>query len=142
MQPRLPVTLSILGEGPKRLNTQALPKFSPATLVSSILSEQAAGSDAVNGFKFSGVDAVSDRSTLRRLLRWIESSAHVRDFRIDVQLAGSTVIFTRREPTDNENTSGYDQAFERAATRHNPDETGHHRIITYVRSQATQMILY
>ena len=131
MQPSLPLRLS--RDVSKRWIPQALPKYSPVTLVSAILSEQAAGSNAANVFKFSDVDVVSDRNALRKLLRWIQGGKDVRDFRIDVQLAGSTVIFTRREPTDDEDAAGYGKAFEKAATRYNPDEAGHHRIATYVR---------
>jgi len=133
IQPKLPLTLSKDIAEPCDYY-QKVPKYSLIPLVSAICTEQAAGSDTVNGFKLSNMDAVSDRNALRKLLRWIRGGENARDFRIDAQLAGSTVLFTRREPQDDEDVCGCGKAFEKATTRHNPDETGHHRIITYVRS--------
>ncbi|KAG6900310.1 hypothetical protein C0993_012742 [Termitomyces sp. T159_Od127] len=85
-------------------------------------------------FDWASIDFVTDRNNLRKLLRWINGTAN--DFRIDVQLAGKTVLLNRWENRYQEQMSGrtYGFNFEKASTRAAPgceDSTGHHRIIRY-----------
>lgn len=86
-----------------------------------------------------GFDFVTDRNGLRKLMRWIDGAGAdppPRDFRIDMQLAGSTVLLNRWERRTRENFSGYSFGFnfEKAST--DPalgceQSTGHHRVIKY-----------
>ena len=88
-------------------------------------------------FDYSSIDIVTDRNNLRKLLRWVNGTI-ASDFRVDLQLAGSTVLFTRYEPTKVEIDSGrlgYGRNFEQYTTKRLAgceNSTGHHRIITYV----------
>lgn len=91
-------------------------------------------------FAFPNIDVVTDRNSLRKLLRWIrgrESDATVKDFRIDVQMSGRTMLFTRRETKTKElSNRAYGIGFERACTSAPPGQaiqrqTGHHRVIKY-----------
>lgn len=83
-------------------------------------------------------DFITDRNNLRKLLRWIGGTAS-KDFRIDLQLAGSrTILMNRWERRHQEQMPGwtYGFNFERASSqfpRGCEDSTGHHRIIQYVR---------
>ena len=91
---------------------------------------------------WSGVDIVSDRNNLRKLLAWIQGSDE--SFRIDLQLAGPwTVLFHRWETraSDESDRRGFGDSFERASTKPHPGceratLAGHHRIITYVGFQS------
>lgn len=86
------------------------------------------------------IDFVTDRNGLRKLMRWIDgenADEPPKDFRIDMQLAGRTVLLNRWEKRTRENFSGFSFGFnfEKAST--DPalgceDSTGHHRIIQYV----------
>ena len=93
--------------------------------------------DLEDKFDWASVDFVTDRNGLRKLLRWV-GGTEVRDFRIDLQLAGQkTVLFNRWEKRTRETTSGrtFGISFEKASTEAAPgcrDSTGHHRIVTYV----------
>ncbi|KAJ7149223.1 hypothetical protein C8R43DRAFT_1007511 [Mycena crocata] len=88
------------------------------------------------GAKF---DFVTDRNGLRKLLRWIDGAdadPPPKDFRIDMQLAGTTVLLNRWEKRTRENFSGFSFGFnfEKAST--DPalgceESTGHHRIVKY-----------
>ncbi|KAG6834218.1 hypothetical protein H0H93_011090, partial [Arthromyces matolae] len=85
-------------------------------------------------FDWSSVDFVTDRNNLRKLLHWISGTAD--DFRIDVQLAGKTVLFNRWEKRYKEQMSGktFGLNFEKASTSSAPGcrkSLGHHRVITY-----------
>ena len=88
-------------------------------------------------FDWASVDFVTDRNGLRKLMRWI-GGGDVRDFRIDLQLAGEkTVLFNRWEKRTRESFDGrtFGFSFEKASTEVAPgcrDSTGHHRIISYV----------
>lgn len=90
-------------------------------------------------FDWSSVDIVTDRNGLRKLTRWV-GGEEVRDFRIDLQLAGEkTVLMNRWEKRNRELFSGrtYGFSFEKASTIPAPgckDSTGHHRIVSYVRT--------
>lgn len=92
------------------------------------------------GDSLSSYDMISDRNTLRKLLRWVTGSAQEKDFRIDVETVGKTCVFTRREAQDSESVSGfwgYGKNYVKDATypaRGAPDAVGHHRIISIVSS--------
>ena len=88
-------------------------------------------------FAYKDLDLVTDRNCLRKLLRYIDNVCPEENFRIDVDLVGNTVFFTRQE----ENTmlvgqnTGYGNEYLKAATRDPPGcekMLDHHRIITYV----------
>lgn len=88
-------------------------------------------------FDWASVDFVTDRNGLRKLLRWIDEK-EVKEFRIDMQLAGKkTILFNRWSPRTREVFRGgsYGFNFEKSSTRPahgGKDSTGHHRIVTYV----------
>lgn len=92
-------------------------------------------------FDWSSADIVTDRNGLRKLLRWILANPGdpPRDFRIDLQLAGSkTVLMNRWEQFTKEEAGtrrSYGFNFEEIMTNPVPGcerGTGYHRIITYV----------
>ncbi|KAG9013885.1 hypothetical protein FRB94_004265 [Tulasnella sp. JGI-2019a] len=81
-----------------------------------------------------GLDLVTDRSNLRKLLRWATGDPKLRDFRIEVEAAGDTVLFTRVKKKDmslNNGGQGYGNEYKKAATTQplgSEKATGHHRI--------------
>lgn len=83
------------------------------------------------------VDFVTDRSNLRKLMRWIDGYAG-RAFRIDAQLAGNgTVLLSRWETRTREQgrPTSYGFNFEEASTTPAAGcvgTTSHHRIVKYV----------
>ncbi|ETW82297.1 hypothetical protein HETIRDRAFT_46393 [Heterobasidion irregulare TC 32-1] len=85
------------------------------------------------------VDFVTDRSGLRKIMRWV-SAGDVWDFRIDMELAGKqTVLFNRWDARTREIMPGYTYGFnfEKAMTVAVPGcekGTGHHRIVKYARA--------
>jgi len=86
-------------------------------------------------FDWSAIDFVTDRNNLRKLLRWVGDTAS-NDFRIDMQLAGKTLLFNRWENRYQEQMSGktFGFNFEKASTIPAPgceDSTGHHRVVQY-----------
>lgn len=87
-------------------------------------------------FDWSSIDFVTDRNGLRKLTRWI-GQKEVKDFRIDMQLAGEkTVLFNRWEKCTREQFDGrtFGFNFEKESTTPAPgckNGTGHHRIVTY-----------
>ncbi|EIW75664.1 hypothetical protein CONPUDRAFT_147212 [Coniophora puteana RWD-64-598 SS2] len=85
-------------------------------------------------FKYDTLDVITDRNSLRKLLRWVTGS-NSNPFRIDVQRSGKTCIFTKVKTADHSaQTTGYGLGFEAAATRPGPGcegTYGHYRIITY-----------
>ena len=92
-------------------------------------------------FDWSSVDFVTDRNGLRKLLRWINftSGDPPRDFRIDMELAGSkTVLMNRWEQITKEQPGtrrSYGFNFEEVMTVPGPGcerGTGYHNIVTYV----------
>lgn len=104
--------------------------------------ESQSGTKGKDAFDWSSVDFVTDRNGLRKLLRWINAphGDPPRDFRIDMQLAGSkTVLLNRWEQITKEQPGSrrsYGFNFEEAMTVPAPGcerGTGHHRIVTYVR---------
>ncbi|KAG9013886.1 hypothetical protein FRB94_004266 [Tulasnella sp. JGI-2019a] len=86
--------------------------------------------------KLRGLDLVTDRNNLRKLLRWATRASGLEDFRIDVEVAGGTVLFTRTEKRDAtfiNGFQGYGHEYEKAATTQplgSERATGHHRIIS------------
>lgn len=88
-------------------------------------------------FDWSSVDFVTDRNAMRKLLRWIRNEDGMRDFRMDLELAGNkTVLINRWEARTRELYSGrtYGYNFEKASTDPAPGcakGTGHHRIVSY-----------
>jgi hypothetical protein len=91
------------------------------------------------GYDYKMLDLISDRNSLRRLFRWAVGGKNKLDpFRIDVDLAGNTCLFTRREAKDSEivyRPRGFGVNYEKAATRLAPGckgMTGHSRIISMV----------
>ena len=103
--------------------------------------ESQSGIKEEDKFDWSSVDFVTDRNGLRKLLRWINhaSGDPPRDFRIDLQLAGSkTVLMNRWEQITKEQPGArrsYGFNFEEAMTVIAPGcerGTGYHRIVTYV----------
>ncbi|KAJ7119734.1 hypothetical protein C8R44DRAFT_672654 [Mycena epipterygia] len=97
------------------------------------------GNPAAFDWAGKNIDFITDRNGLRKLMRWIDgenADEPPRDFRIDMQLAGRTVLLNRWEKRTRENFSGFSFGFnfEKAST--DPalgceDSTGHHRIIQY-----------
>jgi len=89
-----------------------------------------------NKYKFEELDIVSDRNNLRKLLRWATGVADEKGFRIDIERAGQTCLFNRREEKDAETVEGFrgfGHTYEEAATKPSPGcerATGHHRIIS------------
>ena len=89
-------------------------------------------------FDYSNIDIISDRNNLRKLLRWVNGTIH-RDFRINLQLVGRTVLMERTEPSAVEANSerlGYGRNFEQVTTKQYvgcEKSISHHRMITYVR---------
>lgn len=110
------------------------PKTSPLTPI--FASIEALGADV----DLQDFDVVTDRNNLRKLLRWASGTPEEKDFRIDVELAGKTCLFTRREEKDSEYVTefrGFGHEYEKAATRWpkgSERATGHHRIISIVSS--------
>ncbi|KAF8841507.1 hypothetical protein BDN67DRAFT_515282 [Paxillus ammoniavirescens] len=88
------------------------------------------------GFRYSDLDLITNRNSLRKLLRYVDNDCGLKDFRIDIDLVRDTCLFTRCE----ENAaivgcwSGYGNEYLKAATRaprNCENMTDHHRIITY-----------
>lgn len=88
-------------------------------------------------YELGELDILTDRNSLRKLLRWVTGTAD-KDFRIDLQLAGEkTVIFSRWEEkavVDWFQHHGYGHNFEAAYAKWpgGPKLIGHHRIVEYV----------
>jgi hypothetical protein len=97
-------------------------------------------SDAVS-YDWRAADFITDRNGLRKLIRWAEGSAKLKDFRIDVELLGHrTILLGRWEARNLEaaNEWSFGFGFERITTRPETgceDGTGHHRIVSYVSFQ-------
>ena len=116
-----------------RMNdTPLLPLIRSVELMSKI--SETPSSD---GFDWPKVDFVTDRSNLRKILRWIDGSAGGRALRIDAQLAGNgTILLNRWERRTREYGSGsYGFNLEKATTapvQGCEETTAHHRIVKYV----------
>jgi len=100
----------------------------------------AAIDDMSPSFDYKQFDFITDRNNLRKLLRWATGVSDEKDFRIDVDVAGSTCLFTRVEGQCTETAQGfrgYGHEYEKAATRPArgcEKATGHHRMISIVRT--------
>ncbi|KAG1841793.1 hypothetical protein DFJ58DRAFT_807532 [Suillus subalutaceus] len=87
-------------------------------------------------FDYKQFDFITDRNNLRKLLRWASGSSDENDFRIDIDVAGSTCLFTRLEAQNTDTVQGfmgYGHEYEKAATRVTRGcerATGHHRMIS------------
>lgn len=100
-----------------------------------------AESKVESNINWSSVDFVTDRNGLRKLFRWANyngTNPQLKDFRIDMQLAGErTVLLNRWEPftTVKANSRSFGYSFERVCTVPEiecEEATGHHRIVKYV----------
>ncbi|KAL0960466.1 hypothetical protein HGRIS_005509 [Hohenbuehelia grisea] len=97
------------------------------------------------GMDWAGIDIITDRNNLRKLLRWINRPNNVghedeideiKDFRIDLQLAGNKTVLMNRWEKRTQESGGHGSGlnFERASTKAAigcEASTGHHRIISY-----------
>lgn len=96
----------------------------------------AAIDDMDPSFDYKQFDFITDRNNLRKLLRWASASSDEKDFRIDVDVAGSTCLFTRLEAQNTDTVQGfmgYGHEYGKAATRVTRGcerATGHHRMIS------------
>ena len=104
--------------------------------------ESQSGTNGKDKFDWSSVDFITDRNGLRKLLRWTNAAPGdpPKDFRIDMELAGSkTVLLNRWEEimkVQPGTRRSYGSNFEEAVTVPSlgcDRGTDHHRIITYVR---------
>ncbi|KAG8946974.1 hypothetical protein FRC04_011270 [Tulasnella sp. 424] len=81
-------------------------------------------------------DIVTDRNNLLKLLHWASNSEEYDDFRIDVELAGKTCLFTRTDEVDIdviEGFRGYGEEYHKAVAKWpkgSEGATGHHRVIS------------
>jgi hypothetical protein len=109
----------------------------------SVLAMLAAVSEctAPDAFQWSTCDFVSDRNSLRHLLRWAGQWGKLDDFRIDLSLVGAkTVVLTRWNRHVSEwapSTSGYGTSFKIHQTMAAPGcevtaKGSHDRIVNYV----------
>ncbi|KAF7422202.1 hypothetical protein PC9H_010357 [Pleurotus ostreatus] len=90
-------------------------------------------------FDWPAHDVITDRNSLRKLLRWIVAAedAPNSDFRIDAQLAGPKTVLLCRYSTNVREMAGngFGHNYEQACTQAAPqceEGVGHHRIIRYV----------
>ncbi|PVH92513.1 hypothetical protein DM02DRAFT_635284 [Periconia macrospinosa] len=91
-------------------------------------------------FDITGVDIVTDRNNIRKLLGFINPrhyGSKRESFTIYVEVVKNTAIFSREEPRNEEyiqphQFAGYGHSFEEHYTTRQVDgSTGHHRIISY-----------
>jgi hypothetical protein len=86
--------------------------------------------------EWKNLDFVTDRNSLRKLLRWVRGTG--RDWRVDIELVGNKTIFLNRweqQTIDRLHGTTYGFGFEKAATRPVLGATGlssHMRIASYV----------
>jgi hypothetical protein len=91
-----------------------------------------------SSFDWQGVDFISDRNGLRKLLRWIKGSSRLTDFRIEAEMVGSRTVLLgcweeRSVAAPPADSFGF--GFERATTLSEEGcehTTGYSRIVTYV----------
>lgn len=94
------------------------------------------------GYRFQDLDLITDRNSLRKLLRFVTSTADLKDFRINAIRKDKTIVFVRNEKRTVQKSSGFGNnhglAFEKVSTGSEKGlekSTGHHRIISYVNSR-------
>jgi hypothetical protein len=96
----------------------------------------AAIDDMHRSFNYKQFDFITDRNNLHKLLCWAVGASN--DFRIDVDVRGSTCLFTRseeRNTTTIRHSVGHGHEYEKAATRATrgcEKATGHYRMISIV----------
>ena len=91
-------------------------------------------------FDWAGVDIVTDRNSLRKILAWAEGDDVT--FRIDIQLAGERTMLLHRweaHQTEAAEGTGWANNFELETTAAGPGcelgtLVGHHRIVSYLSS--------
>jgi hypothetical protein len=91
-------------------------------------------------FQWASSDLISDRNSLRNLLRWVGGWQKLADFRIDLSLVGDkSVVLTRWKQDTQERSSGrsYGFSYEDNQTVAAPGcelsrKAGHDRIVSYV----------
>lgn len=116
-------------------NGYRMPKAPLVPLVAAVQKRSETSADCY--FDWSEVDFVTDRNALRKLLRWVRNEEGMKDFRIDLDLAGEkTVLVNRWEAKTREQYNGrtYGFNFEKASTESATGcqkGTGHHRIVSY-----------
>jgi len=82
------------------------------------------------------IGLITDRNNLRKIVQCILGD-RVEEFRIDIELVGDTLLFTRWEKYATENVRefrGFGHSFENEFTTYSDElkmSTGHHRIIQY-----------
>jgi hypothetical protein len=94
----------------------------------------------VQPFDWSSSDIISDRNSLRNLLRWVDDWEKLEDFRIDLHLAGNnSVVFTRwrRDTRQEPWEHSYGFSYEDDQTESPPgcevsQRASHDRIVSYV----------
>jgi hypothetical protein len=101
-------------------------------------------------FPFATLDLVTDRAPLLQLLAFVSSSSSSeaqKDFRIDLDLAGKTVLMTRWEPKVVEPAAkGIAHNFQREMTQVAESESaggkvcGHERIVSFVRTPSSPIL--
>lgn len=88
------------------------------------------------------IGLVTDRNNLRKIV-WAILGENIGDFRVDIELVGDTLLFTRWEKNASENVTefrGFGHSFENKFTTYSSEmmrSTGHHRIIQYTVSTLT-----
>lgn len=93
------------------------------------------------------IDLVTDRNNLRKLI-FAVSHVPIEQFRIDIELVGNTMLFTRWEKSSKENIQGFHgfgHEFEKKFTKFPKSlekSTGHHRIIEYQLGSITVLLRF
>jgi hypothetical protein len=93
-----------------------------------------------DAFQWGASDIISDRNSLRHLLRWAGNWPNLKDFRIDLSLAGTkSVVFSRwkRDVREWAASWSYGFSYEEAQTKPAPGcemsrKAGHDRVVSYV----------
>ena len=84
-----------------------------------------------------GIQLVTDRNNLRKLT-WFVSRIPIENFRIDIEMVGNTLLFTRWESIPYEVITGFrgfGHEFEKNFTTYSGEmkaSTGHHRVVQYM----------
>jgi hypothetical protein len=118
-------------------NGHRMKKFTLLPLIKAV--EDLTTQGATRKFDWPSVDFVADRGRLRKLLAWAAGFSD--EWRIDTQLAGSnTVLLSGSPPVTKERhgrSDSYGFNYEKVSTYPAPgveNESGHYRIIAYVRA--------
>ena len=103
---------------------------------------------AVNqAFDPKSIDLVTDRNNLRKLM-FAVSNIHIENFRVEIEIVGDTMLFTRCERNASEFITefrGFGHEFEKRFTTY-PDSmsssTGHHRVVQYTLGKLTMIVRF